>query len=99
LVLALPQLIVPALGQQPPTAQHEQKTKMQEKSGYTPVNGLKLYYESHGSANVASPPPVLLHGGGDTINTSFGQILPELARNRQVIASRTTGLRPHCRYF
>jgi hypothetical protein len=55
------------------------------KSDYAPVNGLKVYYEIHG-ANPARPPLVLLHGGGDTIKSSFGHILPELARNRQVIA-------------
>jgi pimeloyl-ACP methyl ester carboxylesterase len=34
---------------------------------------------------------VLLHGGGDTIKTSFGYILPELARSRQVIAFEQQG--------
>ena len=29
---------------------------------------------------------VLLHGGGSTISTSFGRILPELAKTHQVIA-------------
>lgn len=60
-------------------------------SGYAPVDGLKLYYEIHGAANPAQPPLVLLHGGGDTIQTSFGKILPELARHRQVIAFERQG--------
>ena len=64
---------------------------MEMKSGYAPVNGLKLYYEIHGAANSARLPLLLLHGGGDTIKTSFGQILPELARNRQVIAFEQQG--------
>jgi pimeloyl-ACP methyl ester carboxylesterase len=34
---------------------------------------------------------VLLHGGGDTIETSFGFILPLLARTGQVIAFRQRG--------
>jgi pimeloyl-ACP methyl ester carboxylesterase len=34
---------------------------------------------------------VLLHGGGDTIKTSFGDILPELARDRQIIAFEQQG--------
>jgi pimeloyl-ACP methyl ester carboxylesterase len=63
---------------------------MQMKSDYAPVNGLKVYYEIHG-ANPAIPSLVLLHGGGDTIRTSFGYILPELARNRQVIAFEQQG--------
>ncbi len=49
---------------------------------YAPVNGLKLYYEIHGSGS----PLVLLHGGGSTILSTFGHILPELAKNHQVIA-------------
>jgi hypothetical protein len=44
----------------------------------------------HG-ANPARPSLVLLHGGGDTIRTSFGDILPELARDRQVIAFEQQG--------
>jgi pimeloyl-ACP methyl ester carboxylesterase len=54
--------------------------------GYAPVNGLKMYYELHGSANGRTPPLVLLHGGGSTIETSFGGTLGRLATTRQVIA-------------
>jgi pimeloyl-ACP methyl ester carboxylesterase len=61
------------------------------KTGYAPVNGLQMYYEVHGTANTARPPLVLLHGGGDTIKTSFGRILPELARDRQIIAFEQQG--------
>lgn len=49
---------------------------------YAQVNGLRLYYEVHGSGF----PLVLIHGGGSTIQTSFGRILPSLARNHRVIA-------------
>jgi len=57
------------------------------KRGYAPVNGLKMYYEIHGeSDNSKNPPLVLLHGGGSTMETSFGNILPILANNRKVIA-------------
>ena len=61
------------------------------RSGYAPVNGLRLYFEIHGNANSAQPPLVLLHGGGDTIKTSFGLILPELSRHRQIIAFEQQG--------
>ncbi len=65
---------------------------MEMKFGYAPVDGLSLYYEIHGVARTAhSVPLVLLHGGGDTIKTSFGPILPELARNRQVVAFERQG--------
>jgi pimeloyl-ACP methyl ester carboxylesterase len=49
---------------------------------YATVNGLKMYYEIHGSGK----PLVLLHGGGSTIMSTFGRILPELAKKHQVIA-------------
>jgi pimeloyl-ACP methyl ester carboxylesterase len=60
-------------------------------SGYAPVNGLKMYYEVHGSPASGSPPLVLLHGGDPTIETSFGKILPGLAKDRQVIAFEQQG--------
>lgn len=52
------------------------------KSGYSEVNGLKMYYEIHGQGK----PIVLIHGGGSTIQTNFEKIIPLLAKNRQVIA-------------
>lgn len=51
-------------------------------AGYSDVNGLKMYYEIHGEGE----PLVLIHGGGSTIGTSFGNIIPDLAINRQIIA-------------
>lgn len=52
------------------------------KSGYSDVNGLKMYYEIYGEGK----PLVLIHGGGSTIQTSFGRIIPLLAKHRQVLA-------------
>lgn len=52
-------------------------------SGYLPVNGLELYYESHGEGGT---PLVLLHGAFSAIGTSFGLVLPGLAETRRVIA-------------
>src|SRR3954466_4932097 len=49
---------------------------------YANVNGLKMYYEVHGSGF----PLVLIHGGGSTIGTTFGRILPALAKTHKVIA-------------
>ncbi len=60
-------------------------------SGYAPVNGLKMYYEIHGRVKGGSPPLILLHGGGSTIETSFGKVLPALAKTRQVIAFEQQG--------
>ena len=56
------------------------------KSGYAPVNGLKLYYEIYGSGE----PLVLLHGGLGVIGM-FGPVLQELATKRQVIAVELQG--------
>lgn len=54
------------------------------KGEHAPVNGLKIYYEIHGPA--AGTPLVLLHGGGSSIDTTFGVILPMLAKGRRIIA-------------
>lgn len=50
---------------------------------YANVNGLHLYYEILGRGKM---PLVLLHGGGSTIESTYGRILPELAQTHQVIA-------------
>ena len=55
----------------------------QDRSGYAPVNGIRMYYEVHGQGAI---PLVLIHGGGSTIETSFHHLLPLLAAHRRVIA-------------
>jgi pimeloyl-ACP methyl ester carboxylesterase len=52
------------------------------KSGYSDVNGLKMYYEIYGQGK----PLFLIHGGGSTIQTNYEKIIPLLAKNRKVIA-------------
>jgi pimeloyl-ACP methyl ester carboxylesterase len=49
---------------------------------YADVRGLKMYYEIHGQGR----PVVLLHGGLNSIQTSFAKQIPVLARNHRVIA-------------
>jgi pimeloyl-ACP methyl ester carboxylesterase len=56
--------------------------KADSKSGYASVNGLKMYYEIYG----AGTPLVLIHGGGSTIQTTFGRVLHEFAKTHKVIA-------------
>lgn len=51
-------------------------------NGYSEVNGLKMYYEIYGQGK----PFVLLHGGGSTIQSNFGKVIPLFAKNRKVIA-------------
>lgn len=62
------------------------KTRTMDKQffqrGYSEVNGIKMYYEIYGQGE----PIVLLHGGGSTIGSSFGRIIPLLAAHFKVIA-------------
>lgn len=57
-------------------------TKQDNTSGYANVNGLKMYYEIHGTG----APLVLIHGGGSTIQTTFGRVIAFFAKTRKVIA-------------
>jgi pimeloyl-ACP methyl ester carboxylesterase len=57
-------------------------TTPQTTGKYAEVNGIKMYYELHGTGT----PLVLIHGGGSTIATTFGKILPLLAKIHRVIA-------------
>lgn len=52
------------------------------KKGYSEVNGIKMYYEIYGQGK----PLVLIHGGGSTIQTTFGTVIPMLAEHRTLIA-------------
>jgi pimeloyl-ACP methyl ester carboxylesterase len=54
---------------------------------YASVNGLDLYYETHG----AGRPLVLLHGGLMTIDLNFGRLLAPLAASRRVVAVELQG--------
>ncbi|HEX3227373.1 MAG TPA: alpha/beta hydrolase [Pyrinomonadaceae bacterium] len=63
------------LGQQKPT------------TGYAPVNGLKMYYEVHGSGE----PVVLLHGAFMAISGDWSDWVGELSKTRKVIAVEMQG--------
>jgi len=64
-------------------------SSLQPESGHAPVNGIEIYYEVHGPKN--GVPLVLLHGGGSTIEVTFGRVLPVFARSRPVIALEEQG--------
>jgi len=64
-------------------AQKKQNMEHEKTAGYAPANGLKMYYEIHGKGRM---PLVLIHGGGSTIETTFGKILPLLSEHGKVIA-------------
>ena len=57
---------------------------IQKDSGYTTANGIKMYYEIYGGDN--GVPLVLIHGGGSTIQSNWGTILPMLSKNHKIIA-------------
>ncbi len=58
-------------------------------TGYAPVNGLRMYYEVHGSGD----PVVLLHGSFMTISNNWTGWIGELAKTRKVIAVEMQGHR------
>jgi pimeloyl-ACP methyl ester carboxylesterase len=62
-------------------AQGEWGGKSKGVGNYADVNGIKLYYEIHGTGH----PLILLHGGLGATST-FGPNLPALAKGHQVIA-------------
>ena len=72
-----PATLAPAIGsaQETPTV------------GYAPVNGLKMYYEVHGSGD----PVVLLHGAYMTIPGNWTGWIGELSKTRKVIAVEMQG--------
>src|SRR5918995_5013783 len=58
----------------------------EHRGNYAEVNGLNMYYETHGSGQ----PLVVLHGAYMTID-AMGEVVPELAKTRQVIAVELQG--------
>jgi pimeloyl-ACP methyl ester carboxylesterase len=58
-------------------------------AGYAPVNGLKMYYEIHGSGS--GEPLVLLHGSYMTISNNWTGWIGEFSKTRKVIAVEMQG--------
>src|SRR5262249_54351708 len=63
------------------------KAQQKPTTGTAPVNGLKMYYEVHGSGD----PVVLLHGAFMTITNNWTDWIGELAKTRKVIAVEMQG--------
>lgn len=57
-------------------------------TGYAPVNGLKMYYEIHGTSG---EPVVLLHGSFMAIPSNWQEMIAVLSKNRLVIAVEMQG--------
>jgi pimeloyl-ACP methyl ester carboxylesterase len=78
-------LVAPTTGfAQIATPEGTSMTQTTPQTGYAPVNGLEMYYEIHGSGGT---PLLLLHGGLFNIDLQFGELIPSLAKTRQVIAA------------
>jgi pimeloyl-ACP methyl ester carboxylesterase len=63
-------------------------------SGYSQVDGLRMYYEIYqpvGPTSNRDKPLVLIHGGGSTIQTTFEKAIPLFAKNRKVVAMELQG--------
>jgi len=58
-----------------------------EAGRYAVIGPLRMFYEVHGTGT----PVVLIHGGGSTIQTSYGRLLPRLAAKHRVIAVELQG--------
>lgn len=63
------------------------QTVKPSESGYAATNGIKTYYEVYGEGM----PLVLLHGAYMTIGLNWSQLIPELSKNRKVIAIELQG--------
>ena len=60
----------------------DKKEQAMNKNGYSDVNGIKMYYEIYGKG----APLILIHGGGSTIQSTFGRLIPLLDKNYRLIA-------------
>jgi pimeloyl-ACP methyl ester carboxylesterase len=97
LLLVPPALLVATSCQTPPKAGQGTSAAPKEAaagqsakpadSGYADVNGLKMYYEVHGSGK----PLVLLHGSYMNIPMNWSKVIPLLARDRKVIVAEMQG--------
>src|SRR2546421_9209641 len=63
---------------------------MSEEHGYSSA-GLPLYFEWHGEPHGSRPPLLLVHGGGSTIESNWGQVIPALEGSRRMLAVELQG--------
>jgi len=58
--------------------------------GYSSAD-LPLYFEWHGKAHESQPPLLLIHGGGSTIESNWGRLIPALEGSRRILAVELQG--------
>lgn len=85
-MLAAPTLALAGLALKTGNAQAQ--TTHDADRGYVDVNGLHMYFESHGAGGT---PLVLIHGAFSATGTSFGKLIPGLSASRRVISLEMQG--------
>jgi pimeloyl-ACP methyl ester carboxylesterase len=55
------------------------------------VTDIRLHHEWHGDEDSPHPPLLLIHGGGSTIPSNWGMLIPLLERTRSVLAVELQG--------
>jgi pimeloyl-ACP methyl ester carboxylesterase len=63
---------------------------MTDEHGYSSAD-LPLYFEWHGEPPGSQPPLLLIHGGGSTIESNWGQLIPALQTSRRMLAVELQG--------
>lgn len=63
---------------------------MGDEHGYSSAD-IPLYFEWHGESRDSRPPLLLLHGGGSTIESNWGSLIPALETSRRVLAVELQG--------
>ena len=58
--------------------------------GYSSAR-LPLYFEWHGKSPSSGPLLLLLHGGGSTIESNWGRLIPALESSRRMLAVELRG--------
>lgn len=63
---------------------------MKDATGYSSAR-LPLYFEWHGTPASPQPPLLLVHGGGSTIDSNWGLLIPALESSRRMLAVELQG--------
>lgn len=63
---------------------------MVDENGYS-TGEPPLYYEWHGDRESSRVPVLLIHGGGSTIESNWGHLIPELGKSRRILAVELQG--------
>ncbi|MFI7600251.1 alpha/beta fold hydrolase [Actinoplanes sp. NPDC049681] len=63
---------------------------MSDEYGYSSAD-LPLYFEWHGTPHASRPPLLLVHGGGSTIESTWGRLIPALRDSRRMLAVELQG--------